>query len=732
MDDVNVTNPGIAALAGNTGDDELNGNAAPVPVPVVAGPAQTTVPATTQGVPISTLTAGLPDQPKPGGISESPKTQLMRQAAQNANRIISESSRPSAPSMWARALIGGFQTAISGLGDARDAGKGNPSGWIQGVTSTLGNRDARISAANQQAVENARKDKELEGLSAEQQARIQQMAATTAHETAQAVHESKVWSQLDDESKKKAIAQDKSDLDADQSSDLPAPILARDVDSDELMKQIKAGTLDPTKAHRYLTGQKEVGENPDGTPIMRDVYTVTGQADGPQKITPEFAKRYNAAFPDRPPLATDGTGTTDWHTLKYNQQLVSNVETAKLVREDNERKLGIEREKEETTEESNDLQKDPRYLKFMGAAKLNPIVAYQMAANDPTMTKDYPRLLKDFSVAAGPNVWDEYVKNAGTNHSEAQKALDKMENDPAEISGDKAAGVLGMAKVRLADPLTPPEERARWMRIQAQATEAQRIDTQQKQNSERAKDALNSNDIDAAAQMLVDGTMYPDELRANRRPEVIIQVMDKAQQLAAAKGIQDFSAARINAYAKIAQSEDSVKFFRNANSLTNDGGTLQQLTALGAQLPQGQFPPINSWKDFINYEKGGPEVKRFQTMALGVADDYGQIMGAGATDSARAQVLQLINPALSPDQRKGVIAAIRGGVDSKAQAQIGSNPYLRAMYSGGTTAGNTNSQNKSIPAPAPVAHKVGDTVVYNGKSYKVKAIRPDGKLELGL
>ena len=566
MDDANVVIPGMAALAGNTGDESDAGATPVLPAPVVAGPAQASVPAatTTQGVPIAALNA--PQTP----AAPAPLTfgQKLKQAADKL------ALNPSAgkPGNWAKTLLGATMeaigTGVEGLGDAANIQVKPGGGWLEGVTQTLANRNARISAANQQAIENARKDKEQEGVSAEQQARIQQMAATTAHENAMARNESAVQAQFSAETKKKAIAQDKADLDADQSSDLPAQILARDVNSDEIMRQIKAGQIDPSKVHRYLTGQEETGQqNADGSPIYRDTYTLTGQADGPQKITPDFAKRYNAAFPGRPPLPTDGSGTTDWHTLKYNQQLVSNVETAKLVREDNERKLGIEREKEVTTAESNDLQKDPRFLKYMGAANLNGLAAYQLAASDPQMVKDYPRLLKDFSNAVGPNVWDEQIKNATKNHDEAQKLLDKLENDPAEISGDKAAGVLGMAKVRLADPLTPPEERARWMRIQAQATEAQKFDTAQKQNSERAKDVLDTNDIDAAAQMLVDGTMYPEELRANRRPEVIIQVMNKAQQLAAARGIQDFSAARINAYAKIAQNEDSVKFFRNANSL---------------------------------------------------------------------------------------------------------------------------------------------------------------------
>src|ERR1700683_2212697 len=106
MDDVHVTNPGIAALAG-TGDDELNGNAAPTPV--VAGPAQPTV------VPISTLTSSMPPAPRPGGVSEDMRTQIMRQT----DKIAAANPQAAAkPGGWARALLGGVSQALAGLGRA--------------------------------------------------------------------------------------------------------------------------------------------------------------------------------------------------------------------------------------------------------------------------------------------------------------------------------------------------------------------------------------------------------------------------------------------------------------------------------------------------------------------------------------------------------------------------------------------------------------------------------------
>lgn len=38
---------------------------------------------------------------------------------------------------------------------------------------------------------------------------------------------------------------------------------------------------------------------------------------------------------------------------------------------------------------------------------------------------------------------------------------------------------------------------------------------------------------------------------------------------------------------------------------------------------------------------------------------------------------------------------------------------------------------ENLKSGAKPQHKVGDTVTYQGKPYKVKAIRQDGKLELG-
>jgi hypothetical protein len=724
-------NPGIAALAGNTGDDELDAGAAPtVPVPVVAGPAGPTVPAptATQGVPISTLTAPVSPAPRTGGVSEDMRTQIMRQT----NALSAANPQAAAkPGGWARALLGGVSQALAGLGDARDAGSGDAktTGWLQGVTSTLGNREARISAQNQQATENARKDKELAGVTAEQQARIQRDQVLTAHESAAAMHESKVWSQMDDESKKKLLTQERGELAEDQAGDMPSPILATDVDSDQLMQKIKAGLIDPSAAHRFLTGQRE---NPDGT--SRDLYTVIGQGPaGPQAISDAWAKRYNEAFPDKPPIAA-GTASMSWAEKKATEQIISNVETAKALREDNERKLGIEREKEVETTESNALQQDPRFMKFMGASKLNGLAAYQLAAADPQMVKDYPRLVKDFSNAVGKEVWDAQIKEATSNHDAAQKALDKLENDPEAISGEKSSAAIATANARISDPLTPAEERPRWQRILAQATSAQKLTQQAKANEKRSEDAIAEGDPTVAGELLATGVMTPDQVKSNRKPEFVVAANKAALDYTIAHGMPHYDAGQQEGYYTTAKSPGNIQFFTNANSLTDKGGTLEQLAAQSAQLPAGSIPKFNSWEQFTKQQFGDPRLRAFQTTALGVGDDFSQVMGGGGTDSARGQVLQLIDPALSPAQKAGVIAAIRASVDSKAAARIGSNPYMRKMYAGNAPAPNPGIYPQNKPTPTltpqtqPVGHKVGDTIVQNGLNFKVTSVDANGKV----
>lgn len=86
-----------------------------------AGVAMPSAPVLSGGAPESTapspdstdLLSGLPPAPKPGGVSEDLRTQFMR----NADKIIKQASDPSAPGAWAKALVGGVQSALAGVGN---------------------------------------------------------------------------------------------------------------------------------------------------------------------------------------------------------------------------------------------------------------------------------------------------------------------------------------------------------------------------------------------------------------------------------------------------------------------------------------------------------------------------------------------------------------------------------------------------------------------------------------
>src|ERR1700677_1394945 len=112
---------------------QVNPQAPPTDVPnqtdPLSGASQAAFPALGQD-PAATLLSGLPPAPPKGGISESPADQFKRLVAQNADSLVKQASDPTAPGLWARALVGGVTQAIGGLGSAAAVGKvEHGGGW---------------------------------------------------------------------------------------------------------------------------------------------------------------------------------------------------------------------------------------------------------------------------------------------------------------------------------------------------------------------------------------------------------------------------------------------------------------------------------------------------------------------------------------------------------------------------------------------------------------------------
>jgi len=147
---------------------------------------------------------------------------------------------------------------------------------------------------------------------------------------------------------------------------------------------------------------------------------------------------------------------------------------------------------------------------------------------------------------------------------------------------------------------------------------------------------------------------------------------------------------------KVASSPANVAFFGSAKSLTDKGGTLDQLADAAKDIPSDKIPVFNSVSDALRMSTGSGPIAKYAAIALGVADDYSKIMGGGqGSDTSRTQALQLLSAKQSPQQRTASIEGIRGSVSSQTNSRIGTNSVLQKMYGG-----QASKPNSSPPAGA--------------------------------
>ena len=230
------------------------------------------------------------------------------------------------------------------------------------------------------------------------------------------------------------------------------------------------------------------------------------------------------------------------------------------------------------------------------------------------------------------------------------------------------------------------------------------------------KQALSQGDPRAAGQLLVNGDATLSELKSRgATPDFIAKTLFAANQLSGGK----YNAPAADAQYSIAKSATNQAFFGSAKSLTDPGGTLDQLAEVGKTIPQNQMPALNKLADWEKAATGSGPIAKYATIALGVADDGAKVMGGGvATDSGREQILKNIGAQLSPEQRAGALQGMRGSVNSQIASRIGANSVLSRMYGG-----SVSSAAKSGP-PSGATHIVPGS---DGKLHYT-----DGKSDLGV
>lgn len=287
-------------------------------------------------------------------------------------------------------------------------------------------------------------------------------------------------------------------------------------------------------------------------------------------------------------------------------------------------------------------------------------------------------------------------------------ALTKIETDPAELSGDKAPAAVSQLQGMLKSATDAEQPRIKSLLATAKtAVQAElAFDNAKKANEQAVKDG-NPED---AARLWVQGKVNPNDTKARSGPGFYIKTA-----LAAEKLDPTFKPEVAAAQFDVAKSPTNVGFFGSAKSMTDKGGTLDQLEAAAKNIPGGKIPVFNSLADAQKAATGDGPLARYAAVALQVADDGAKVQGGGVgSDSSREGWLKLLPANASPDARHQSVLGIRGGVQSQIDSRIGKNQVLRSMYgadsdsSGGTSSGG--------------GYKVGDTITQNGHTYTVKAV----------
>jgi hypothetical protein len=202
-----------------------------------------------------------------------------------------------------------------------------------------------------------------------------------------------------------------------------------------------------------------------------------------------------------------------------------------------------------------------------------------------------------------------------------------------------------------------------------------------------AEQAIADGDPRAAAQLLISGTVAPSQLVSSRKPAFAQQAFTAAAQMQ-----PGWSATKADADYKVASSPQNVGFFGSAKSLTDKGGTLDQLADAAKDIPGGKIPVFNSIADALAASTGSGPIAKYASILLGVADDYSKVMGGGqGSDTSRTQALKLVPANASPQARAAALEGIRGSVNSQTNSRIGNNPVLRKMYGNDTQGSATRT-----------------------------------------
>lgn len=287
-------------------------------------------------------------------------------------------------------------------------------------------------------------------------------------------------------------------------------------------------------------------------------------------------------------------------------------------------------------------------------------------------------------------------------------ALTKFETDPGELGLEKAPDAVLQLKSMLSKATDTEKPRIQSALTTAQLAVKTNLDLDAAKK--RAEKAAQDGDPNAAGKLLADGDAAPNEITTGRNSAFAVAAFNAAKKLK-----PGWSASTAQAEFDQAKSPTNLGFFGSAKSLTDPGGTLDQLATQGKRLKNTDIQVVNSVDNAVKLATGSGPQAHYAATVLGVSDDLAKVLGGGTgTDSSRAEAKALVNSALSQGQREEAIEGIRDAVNSQMASRIGTNSVMQRTFGAGVKGVNSG--------PSGGGYKVGDIITQNGHTYTVKAV----------
>ena len=595
------------------------------------------------------------------------------------------------PMGWARSLVGATQHVLSGLGDSAAIGTVPAGGGaLTGISRTLAARNERMQAEQDRTAKTAQQQKENERQDKLVNSEVEERKALTAHTNAQMIHEQALTHQVGEEAIGKSIEAGKAAVNNLTTGESKAPVIGQDLTSDELQARIAQGKMDPTKQVAYPTGRKQIGEDANGVPQFRTTYTVLGESPNvtvDEQMAAQISKYSGTEV--KPDQVLTGA--------QYNwlAQQSANNQAATAARDKTLADAKLSKAAQDQKLETVDIGSD--WNNALAQAKNDPFKAVAAMQANPAMRQKYPHLYNDVREAYGAKAWDELTVEK---EKEAVKLREKAreEGGPgSNLAGDQFLRSLSLGR-----------------RNEIQGI----VNGQIELNSGR----LLTKDGQA---LLRDILQYDPTFDASKAPSYF-KTRTEFTSGKTAQGINSLNTA-----------------FQHLGSMY-DNQTFGSTGVTGALAKAGQHIGIDSG--------AAARARALEVDKQLVSSEVGKAVTNGVlTEGEKNEILKTLDNSTATGGHQAVVEAMKRihekienyqqqFDDSRPSQRVGTkqllNPASQAVYDkyvsqGGQSQPTQPTQQQPTnqqPVTQSIRHQVGDSIIQNGRTFKVTSVDATGRV----